>query len=105
MKEGRTEGQRDRGTRGLRTHHVDDQLAEALSLPLAQVLEDVTVLLVEQLEAHGQVVVLQHRLVVVHQGQLRVCGRESVTHTHTQGLTHSRPKDRPSSHSVANIDG
>ena len=52
------------------THHVDDQLAEALPLPLGEVLEDVTVVLVEELEAHGQVVVLQHRLVVVHEGQL-----------------------------------
>jgi len=49
------------------THHIDDQFPQALSLPLAQVLEDVTVLLVQQLEAHGQVMVLQHRLIVVHQ--------------------------------------
>ena len=51
---------------------VDDELAEALPLPLVQVLEDVAVLLVQQLEAHGQVVVLQDRLVVIHEGQLRV---------------------------------
>lgn len=54
------------------TCHVDDQLPQALPLSLAEVLEDVTVVLVKQLEAHSQVVVLQNRLVVVHEGQLGV---------------------------------
>lgn len=52
--------------------HINDKLPQALSLPLAEVLKDVTVVLVEQLEADGQVMVLQHRLVVVHQGQFGV---------------------------------
>lgn len=56
--------------------HVNDELAEALALPFGEVLEDVTVLLVQQLEAHSQVVVLQNRLVVIHQRQLRVCGHK-----------------------------
>lgn len=43
-------------------HHVDDHLAQALPLALAEVLEDVTVVFLQQLEAHGQVVILQHRL-------------------------------------------
>ena len=55
-------------------HHVYDHPAEALLLLLAEILEDVTVFLLQQLEAYGQVVVLQHRLIVVHQGQLRVWG-------------------------------
>lgn len=49
------------------THHVNDEFPQALFLPLAEVLEDVTVLLVKQLEAHSQVMVLQHRLIVIHQ--------------------------------------
>lgn len=55
-----------------KTHHVYDELPQALPLPLAEVLKDVTVVLVKELEAHGQVMVLQNRLVVVHQGQFRV---------------------------------
>lgn len=51
-------------------HHVDDHLAQALPLALAEVLEDVTVVLLQQLEAHSQMVVLQHRLVIVHECQL-----------------------------------
>ena len=51
-------------------HHVDDHLAKRLPLFLGEVLEDVTVVLLQQLEAHGQVMVLQDRRVVVHQSQL-----------------------------------
>lgn len=39
-------------------HHVDDELPKALTLPLVEVLEDVTVFLVQKLEAHSKVVVL-----------------------------------------------
>ena len=35
------------------THHINNKLPQALSLPLAEVLEDVTVVLVKQLEAHS----------------------------------------------------
>lgn len=34
-------------------------------------------LLLEQFEAHSQVMVLQHGFVVVHQGQLRIWGRNT----------------------------
>lgn len=54
------------------THHVDDELAETLPLSFGEVLENVTVFLVEEFEAHRQVMVLQNRLVVVHERQLRV---------------------------------
>ena len=54
------------------SHHVDDHLAEGLSLLLREVLEDVTVVFLQELESHGQVMVLQHGLIVVHQRQLRV---------------------------------
>lgn len=40
--------------------HIDDELAKALALALGEVLEDVTVLLVQKLEAHSEVVVLQN---------------------------------------------
>lgn len=59
------------GARGRKCpDHVDDELAKALALALGEVLEDVTVFLVQKLEAHGEVVVLQNRLVVIHEGQL-----------------------------------
>lgn len=35
------------------THHINNKFSQALSLPLAKVLEDVTVVLVKQLEAHS----------------------------------------------------
>ena len=41
-------------------HHVDDHPAERLPLLLGEVLEDVAVVFLQQFEAHGQVVVLQH---------------------------------------------
>lgn len=56
----------------MRSDHVDDELAQALPLPLGEVLEDVTVFLVQKLEAHGEMMVLQDGLIVVHEGQLRV---------------------------------
>ena len=59
-------------------HHVDDHLAQALPLALAEVLEDVTVVFLQQLEAHGQVVILQHRLVIVHERQFRIWGPSQV---------------------------
>ena len=52
-------------------HHVDDHLPERLALLFAEIGEDVAVGVLQQLEGHGQVVVLQHRLVVVHQRQFR----------------------------------
>lgn len=54
-------------------YHVDHHLPERLPLLLGQVLEDVAVLLLQQFEAHCQVVVLQDGLVVVHQRQLGIC--------------------------------
>lgn len=51
------------------TYHINHKLPQALSLPFGEVLEDVTVLLMEQLKPHSQVVVLQNRLIVIHQGQ------------------------------------
>lgn len=69
---------------GDETHHVYDELPQALPLPLAEVLKDVTVVLMKELEAHSQVMVLQDGLVVVHQGQLGVWGE--ATHVSTQIL-------------------
>lgn len=51
-------------------YHVDDHFAQGLPLFFAEVLEDVTVVLLQKLEAYGQVVILQHRRVIVHQRQL-----------------------------------
>ena len=50
--------------------HVDDHLAEGLALLDAQAAEDITVGQLEELEGHGEVVVLQHGLVVVEECQL-----------------------------------
>lgn len=52
------------------SYHVYDHFAQGLSLLLAEVLEDVAVVFLQKLEADSQVVILQHRRVIVHQGQL-----------------------------------
>jgi len=41
-------------------YHINDKLAKTLALPLGEVLEDITVLLMQELKAHGEVVVLQN---------------------------------------------
>ena len=41
-----------------------------MSLLLAEAGEDVTLVILDELEGHGQVMILQHRLVIVDQGQL-----------------------------------
>ena len=51
------------------SHHVDHHLSEGVFLFLAEVLEDVTVVFLQQFEAHSEVVILQHRGIVVHQCQ------------------------------------
>ena len=48
------------------SHHFPD----TLSLLLAQAGEDVTLVVLDELEGHGQVVILQHGLVIVDQCQL-----------------------------------
>lgn len=40
------------------SHHVDDHLAEGVPLFLAEILENVTALFLQQFEAHSKVVVL-----------------------------------------------
>lgn len=40
-----------------RPDHIDDELAKTLALPLGEVLEDVTVFLVQEFESHSEVVV------------------------------------------------
>lgn len=52
------------------SYHIYDHLAQRLPLLFAKVLEDVTIVLLQKLKAYSQVVVLQHRRVVVHQRQL-----------------------------------
>lgn len=54
------------------SHHINDHFAQRLSLLFAKVLKDVTVVFLQKLKAHSQVVILQHRRVIVHQGQLGV---------------------------------
>jgi hypothetical protein len=63
------------------THHVYDHFTECLPLLPAQIHKDITVGVLEELEGHGQVVVLQHALVIVHQRQLcRAGGRGHWVH-------------------------
>ena len=57
-------------------HHVDHHLPHARPLLAGQVAEDVALRQLQQLEGHGQVVVLQHGLVVVHDGELGAGGDE-----------------------------
>ncbi len=51
-------------------HHVDDHFSDDAPLLLVELGEDVARLVLQNLEGDGQVVVLQHRVVVVHEGQL-----------------------------------
>lgn len=43
-----------------------------MSLLFGQILENVTVFFLKQLKAHGQMMVLQDRRIVVHQGKFRI---------------------------------
>ena len=52
------------------THHIYDHFPKCLSLFPVEVDEYITVWVLKELEGHGQVMVLQHTLVIVHQGQL-----------------------------------
>lgn len=51
------------------SYHIYDHFAQRLSLLFAEVLKDVTVVFLQKLKANSQVVILQHRRVIVHQGQ------------------------------------
>ena len=57
--------------RKISAHHINDHFAQCLPLLLGEVDEYITVGVLEELEGDRQVVVLQHTLVIVHQGQLR----------------------------------
>ena len=59
-----------------RQHHVDHHLPEGGSLLGRESSQDVALRQLEQLEGNGQVMVLKHRLVVVHQGQLGAGGHQ-----------------------------
>ena len=52
-------------------HHVDHHFPKSLLLFPRQVDEDITFWVLKQLEGDGQVMVLQHGLVVVHERELR----------------------------------
>jgi hypothetical protein len=54
----------------LKSHHIDDHFPQSLPLLLVEVDEDVVVLVLQQFEGDGQVMILKHRLVIVHQGKL-----------------------------------
>jgi len=57
----------------LAPHHVDDHPAQALPLLLREVVEGAAVVLLHELEADREVVILQHRLVIVHDRQVAAC--------------------------------
>ena len=52
-----------------RFYHIDDHFPERLSLLVGQIAEYVAVGVLQQFERHGQMMVLQHRFVVVQQSQ------------------------------------
>lgn len=51
-------------------HHFDDHFANDLTLVLWYVGEDVARLVLQYFEGHRQMMILEHRLVIVHDGQL-----------------------------------
>jgi hypothetical protein len=57
-------------TKSFKSHHIDDHFPQSLPLFLVEVDEDVVVLVLQQFEGDGQVMILKHRLVIVHQGKL-----------------------------------
>ena len=57
-----------------KSYHVDDHLSKRLFLFLVEVDENITVFVLKKLEGDGKMVVLQHALVIVHQGQLYIIG-------------------------------
>ena len=58
------------------SYHINDHFSHGQPLLPAQVLEDITVFVLHEFERHGQVVILQHRLIIVHQGKLRTWKRK-----------------------------
>lgn len=52
-------------------NHVYHHLAESLSLLFAKVGKDITILILQQFEGHSQMMVLKHRFIVIHEGELR----------------------------------
>ena len=65
------EGQREWSSLCSRTYHVDHHLPDRLALLLGEVHKDVALRVLQYLEGDGQVVVLEHGLVVVHERELR----------------------------------
>ena len=57
-------------------HHVDHHLPHGRPLLAGQTCQDVALRQLEELEGDGQVVVLQHGLVVVHEGEVGAGGDE-----------------------------
>lgn len=53
----------------LKSYHVDNHFPECLTLFLAEILEDVTVFFLQQFEPHGQMMVFQHRFIIIHQSK------------------------------------
>ena len=73
-------------------HHVDHHFPKSLLLFPRQVDEDITFWVLKQLEGDGQVMVLQHRLVIVHQSQLRAWHKERIIVDYMESVSkgHSR---------------
>jgi hypothetical protein len=53
--------------------HIDNNPPGCLAHLLAERVEDITAILLEQLEGHVQVMVLQYRLIIIEMGQLGTC--------------------------------
>ena len=56
---------------GVGSHHINHHFPETLPFFSTQINENITVLVLEELEGDSQMVVFQHRLVIVHQSQFR----------------------------------
>ena len=77
-------------------HHVDHHFPKSLLLFPRQVNEDITFWVLKQLEGDGQVMVLQHGLVVVHQSQLRAWHKENQCCLYWAGVSFPNPLARAS---------
>ena len=63
-------------------HHVDHHLPHGAALLGGEGGEDIAGRVLQDLGSHGQVVILQHALVVIHQRQLRTYTQEALLTGH-----------------------
>lgn len=73
------------------TYHINDNLAELQPLFSGQVGQEVAVRVLQQLERHGQMVLLEDALIVVHDSKFVICNDSFAKSSKTAGLVNCDP--------------